>query len=213
MSRPYNEVRRPEIIKAAYDAISRHGLPTVSYDQIAAEAGLSRQLIRHYFPKPEMLMEGVCDYLVATYRDCLSKGIIAAGHSERLTVLLDFYFDFLAGAGIPKPRDDSVYDALFALAATQQSIRDNLCGQYTLLQTVISHEIQISHPKLKQSACSELGFLFVALMYGHWKMVASLGLSSGHNRVTRAAIDRLIQSYLERYDDPDDTPLGASRPA
>lgn len=34
-------------------------------------------------------------------------------------------------------------------------------------------------------------------MYGHWKMVASLGVSEAHNRVSRAAMDRLIRSYAE----------------
>lgn len=41
-------------------------------------------------------------------------------------------------------------------------------------------------------------------MYGHWKMVASLGCSSGHNRIAREAMDRIISSYLDRYDDPDE---------
>ena len=44
-------------------------------------------------------------------------------------------------------------------------------------------------------------------MYGHWKMVATLGFSPSHNSVTRAAVDRLIESYVERWDDPDLEPV------
>jgi hypothetical protein len=32
-------------------------------------------------------------------------------------------------------------------------------------------------------------------MYGHWKMVATLGLSPEHRRITRRSIDRIIASY------------------
>ncbi|PZO77508.1 MAG: TetR/AcrR family transcriptional regulator [Mesorhizobium amorphae] len=197
------DVRKPEIVVAAFEAIRKHGMPMPSYDQIASEGGLSRQLIRHYFPDPEALMESVCDHLAAAYRDCMMKGIIAAGQAERLPVFLDFYFDFLAGKGLPKPKDDTVYDAMMALAASSEPIRKNLHGQYTLLWHTIAHEVQISHPTLPQVACREIAFLFVSLMYGHWKMVASLGFSRAYNRVTREAVDRLIQSYLERFEDPD----------
>ncbi|WP_102959023.1 TetR/AcrR family transcriptional regulator [Mangrovicella endophytica] len=203
MREPTAEIRKPQIVQAAFEAIRKNGLPMPSYDLIAKEAGISRQLIRHYFPDPEALMEGVCDHLAAAYRDCLMKGIVAAGQAERLPIFLDFYFNFLSGQGIPKPADDVVYDAMVAIAAALPTVRKNLFDQYTLLQHTIAHEVQISYPALPQTACREIGFLFVALMYGHWKMVASLGFSERYNRITREAVDRLIQSYCQRYDDPD----------
>ncbi|MGE0659006.1 MAG: hypothetical protein AB7F36_06625 [Reyranellaceae bacterium] len=164
---------------------------------------MSRQLIRHYFPSPELLMVAVCDHLAATYRDCLMKGILETNATQRLPMFLDFYFGFLSGRGLPKPKDDAVYDAMFSLAVTSDAIRRNLNGQYSLLQSVISHEVQISNPGLNQKACDEIGYLFVAVMYGHWKMVATLGFSESYNRVAREAMDRLIASYNARYDDPD----------
>ena len=201
MPKPISEVRKPEIVQAAIKAINRDGLPMPSYDVIAREADMSRQLIRHYFPDPEALMVAVCDALAASYRDCLMKGIIAAGSTQRLPMFLDFYFNFLAGNA--KPQDDAVYDAMFSLAAGSEAVRSNLNAQYSLLQHTIAHEVQISHPDLHQKACHEIAFLFVALMYGHWKMVASLGFSEDYNRVTREAVDRLIDSYLQNYQDPD----------
>jgi AcrR family transcriptional regulator len=201
MPKPISEIRKPEIVQAAIKAIGRDGLPMPSYDSIAKEADMSRQLIRHYFPDPEQLMVAVCDALAAGYRDCLMKGIIAAGATERLPMFLDFYFNFLAGN--EKPRDDSVYDAMFSLAAGSEAVRLNLSGQYNLLQYTIAHEIQISNPTLNQKACREVAYLFVILMYGHWKMVAALGFSEQYNRVTREAVDRLIESYVRNYHDPD----------
>lgn len=203
MPKPISEVRKPEIVEAAYNAILKNGLPLISYDLIAQEADMSRQLIRHYFPDPVELMVAVCDRLAAAYRDCLMKGILNAQSPTRLKTFLDFYFDFLSDRDLEKPRDDTAYDAMMALASSHPSIRKNLHDQYNLLQYTIAHEVQVSYPQLDQKACLELGYLFVSLMYGHWKMVATLGFSSSNNAVTRAAVDRLIESYVERYDDPD----------
>ncbi|MBL4916865.1 TetR/AcrR family transcriptional regulator [Szabonella alba] len=201
--KPISEIRRPEIVQAAIRTIGRLGLPMASYDQIARETDMSRQLIRHYFPDSEVLMVAVCDALAASYRECLMQGILKANTARRLPMFLDFYFNFLAGEGLAKPADDAVYDAMFALAAGSDKLRKNLFDQYNLLHHTIAHEVQISHPTLPQSACREIGYLFVALMYGHWKMVATLGFSEDYNRVSREAVDRLIDSYVARYDDPD----------
>ena len=211
MPKPISEFRRPEIVQAALKAINTSGLPMPSYDQIASEANMSRQLIRHYFPDPEQLMIAVCDALAASYRECLMRGVITANTTERLPVFLDFYFNFLAGKGLRKPADDAAYDAMFSLAAGSDAIRKNLREQYHILQFTIAHEVQISNPTLSQSACKEIGYLFISLMYGHWKMVATLGFSEDYNKVTRAAIDRLIGSYLLHYDDPMNTePVGTN---
>ena len=198
-----SEKRRPEIVQALYKAIEEGGISLPSYDQVAKHGDATRQLIRHYFANSEDMAIALCDFLADSYRDCLSRGIIMADKSERLKTFLDFYFDFLAEEGLAKPRDDSVYDALFAYARSSDRVRKNLRDQYELLQMTISHEIQISHQTLPAEGCRELGFLLVSLMYGHWKMVATLGFSESYNRVSREAMDRLIESYLERYEVPE----------
>lgn len=203
MTKTTADIRRPEILQAVFRVLAREGLPMPSYDVIAREAGISRQLIRHYYPEPTAMMIGLCDRLAAAYRDMMMKGIIASGSTERLQVFLDFYFGFLEGKGLVKPADDAVYDAMLSLAAGSPEIRRTLKDQYTLLHFTISHEVQISFPDLPQRACQEIGYLFVSLMYGHWKMVASLGFPASQHRVAREAMDRIIESYRKRYSDPD----------
>ncbi len=199
MAKKIADIRRPEIVKALYRAIERDGISLPSYDQIAKEGEMSRQLIRHYFASSDDMAVALCDALAAAYKDCLMKGIIAADDSRRLSVFLDFYFNFLSDKGLPKPADDVVYDAMFALASTNPAVRKNLHDQYTLLQMTLAHEIQISYPDLHQNGCRELGYLIVIVMYGHWKMVASLDFSNDYNRVSRDALDRLIASYTANY--------------
>ncbi len=189
------DIRKNEIVDALYKAVEADGIRMPGYDKIACHGSMSRQLVRHYFPDSEDMAVALCDALASAYRDCLMKGIIAADGNLRLNVFLDFYFDFLSKKGLPKPADDVVYDALFALASSSERVRRNLYDHYSLLQRTLAHEIQLSYPDLPQTHCRELGYLIVIIMYGHWKMVASLGFSTEYNRVSRTALDRLIASY------------------
>ncbi|MEQ8780488.1 MAG: TetR/AcrR family transcriptional regulator [Roseibium album] len=187
--------RRAQAVQGAFDALKSHGLGELSFDLVASKSGMSRQLVRHYFPDHEALMIAVCDHLARLYSEPLIAAASALDGPERTTVFLDFYFDLLSDN--PKPRDDQVYDAMMALAARSNSIRTALADQYGLLGQVLGHEFVVQYPELSQQSASELSFLFVSMMYGHWKMVASLGYSEEHNMVTRRAIDRLIKSYIE----------------
>lgn len=185
---------RAEIIQAAFRALIKSGLPALSFDAIASEAGTSRQRVRYYFSSSEELMLALCDALADAYRQILIENAARLEGSDRLGLFLDFYFDLLDGA--EKPKDDQVYDALMSLATGSEKIRESLRSQYTLLGQIISHEFQLAHPALDSRACEELSYLFVCLMYGHWKMVASLGVSPAHNRITRHSLDRLIRDYV-----------------
>lgn len=185
--------RRQQIIRGAFDALQQNGLPHLSYDAIAESAGLTRQLVRYHYPNPENLMLDVCDMLAALYREAL---ITTAGQLEgpaRVDAFLDFYFDMLDGKS--KPRDDKVYDAMLSLAAGSAAVQVKLADQYRLIGQVLSHEFAVQYPDLDHQAAEELSWLFVCLMYGHWKMVASLGYDESHRVVSRGAMDRLIRSY------------------
>lgn len=185
--------RKQDILDGAFSVLMKNGLPTLSYSAIAREADVSRQLIRYYFSEPEDLMVALCDQLAVLYREGLVNGVLNLQPEDRLTFFFDFYFDLLEDA--PKPRDDQAYDAMMSLAAGSPAVRANLQNQYGLIGQVVAHEIQLRHPTIGAEGADELSYLFVCLMYGHWKMVASLGLAEDHKHVTRRAIDRLIDSY------------------
>ncbi len=193
--------RKEQIIKGAFDALMTRGLPDLSYDLIAEEAGLSRQLVRYHYPNPEKLMISICDYLAALYRDALITSAGALEGPQRVEMFLDFYFDLLSET--PKPRDDQVYDAMFSLATRSEAVRSTLAGQYGLLGQILSHEFELQYEEIDRQSAQELSYLFVCLMYGHWKMVSSLGYSDEHKHITRQAMDRLIRSYAKK-----DLPLG-----
>lgn len=194
------KVQEREIAAAALALLQRDGPPPPSYRDIATEGQLSRQLVRYYYSDPEMLMVAVCDLLGEAYGTHLIRGVSRLEGPLRLEYFFDFYFDFIEDNR--KPRDDRAYDAMFALAAGSDAVRARLRAQYTLLGQVLRHELKLQYPDLSLGDCAEIAYLFVCLMYGHWKMVASLDLIEEHRVITRRAIDRIIASYRDRTHPP-----------
>lgn len=188
------KIQEQQIVQGVADLLLSQGPPLPSYSDISEKTGLSRQLIRYYFDDPDELMCQVCDLLAQAYMMSLVRGVDALKGPKRLQFIFDFYFDL--AQDIRKPRDDQSYDAMMAYAARSERVRTNLRAQYTLLGQVLQLEIKMQYPDLTLEDCAEISYLFVCIMYGHWKMVGSLGVSEDHNVITRRAIDRVIASYV-----------------
>ena len=186
--------KKAQILTAAAAVLSRSGVQRLSFDNIAYEAGLSRQLVRYYYSDLDVLMVDLCDYLAGIYYKLLVGGILEVNKVGRLDFFLDFFFDLADGH--PMPINLETYDALVAYSVGSQQLKDRMCDQYRTLGQAVVHELAIAHPELDKAACEELSFMFVSMMHAHWSFVASLGYSRDHSRLARKAIDRLIKSYL-----------------
>ena len=193
--------KRVQILSATTRLLTRQGLQVFSFEAVANEAGLSRQLVRYYYTNLDELIVDLCEYLGMAYQEILFKGIVDVGQVERLDFFLDFFFGVSDSAPLPDNLD--VYDAFFAFAVGSDALRERLCETYKTLGQVIFQELGIAHPELDASSRNELSFLFVSMMHAHWSYVATLGFSSEHNRITRRAFDRLIASYVN--DGPTET--------
>lgn len=189
-----NSDKKTLVLDGATEVLRKQGLQALTFDNVATEAGLSRQLVRYYYPSLEGLMVDLCDHLAATYREVLVVGVQEIGQVERLDFFLDFFFG--VADRHPMPNNLEVYDAFFAFAVGSTQLRDRLCSTYEMLGQVFLHELSIAHPNLEDFVASELSFVFVSMMHAHWSYVATLGYSDEHGRITRAAMNRLIDSYL-----------------
>lgn len=186
--------KKAQILNATAALLSRRGLQDLSFENVADEAGLSRQLVRYYYADLELLMVDLCDHLANGYREMLVTGIVDLGKVERLKFFLDFFFDLAAGH--PMPGNLEAYDAMIAYSVGSKALRDRMCDQYKVLGQVVTHELAIAHPELNDAACEELSFMFVSMMHAHWSFVASLGHSREHSVLARNAFGRLVDSYL-----------------
>lgn len=186
--------KKSQILDATTNLLKNNGLQALSFNAVAKEAGLSRQLVRYYYSELDDLIVDLCAHLGNSYREALVAGILEVAQVERLKFFLDYFFD-LSDAH-PMPDNLEAYDSLVAYAVGSDALKGRLCDQYKTLGTVITHELAITHPELSGHDCEELSYLFVSMMHAHWSFVATLGYSREHSQLTRRAIDRLIQSYL-----------------
>ncbi|MEM9584449.1 MAG: TetR/AcrR family transcriptional regulator [Pseudomonadota bacterium] len=99
--------KKDQVVRGAFDALLTHGLGNLSYDHVAEKSGMSRQLVRHYFPDQDALMVDVCNYLASLYQEPLIAAASSLEGPQRISMFLDFYFDLLSD--MPKPRDDQAY--------------------------------------------------------------------------------------------------------
>ena len=189
-----NPEKKAQILDAAAALLAKTGLQSLSFENIAQEAGLSRQLLRYYYADMDVLFADMCDHLANMYQRMLITGIVDIQQVARLDFFLDFFFDLADGH--PMPVALETYDAMIAYAVGCDAVRDRMCIQYKTLGQVISQELAIAHPQLKGPACEELSFMFVSMMHAHWSFVASLGYSRQHSLLARKAFDRLLDSYL-----------------
>lgn len=189
------------ILMAATTLLTRHGVQALSFERLAEEAGLSRQLVRYYFKDLDTLIVALSDHLAARYRDALIAGIVKVNRGERLEFCLDFFFDLAEGH--PMPDSLEAYDALFAWSVGSKALRRKMCDQYKTLGDVIIHELAIAHPEMDRPTCEEISFICVSMIHAHWSFVASLGHSRQHGLLARRAVGRLIASYIA-----DPTPSG-----
>lgn len=182
------------ILVATTKLLSEKGLQALSFESIAKQADLSRQLIRYYFSDLDTLITELCDHYGNVYREIIVAGIVDVGQQDRLGFILDFLFDLAKEHRMPDNLE--TYDAMVAYAVGSRQVNDHLCAQYNTLGQVITQELAIAHSELDGAACEEVSFLIVSMMHAHWSFVASLGYSREHSRVTRQAVDRIIASYV-----------------
>jgi AcrR family transcriptional regulator len=194
--------KKAKILDAAAVLLSKKGVQSFSFENVAYEAGLSRQLVRYYYSDLDTLIADLCEHLGKAYQDILVAGIVDIQKVGRLKFFLDFFFD--VAEGHPMPDTLSAYDAMVAYAVGSPELRDRMCDRYKTLGQVVMHELAIAYPELEGAACEELSFMFVSMMHAHWSFVASLGYSRQHSLLARKAFDRLIESYRN---DPSQVPL------
>lgn len=190
-----NKQLKVDIVRAATQVFIKHGVTPLSYELIATEAGTTQNIIRSFYPDPQDLAIDLCNQLSVRFDERLDLELRTIRKAERLDHLLNFYLDLPSRLNKPERRDDQIITALMALSAKSEDIQQELRNYYQSMQERIAKTIKASFANIKPRHCSDLSFQIVCLIYGHWKMVASLKFSQQQNLIARAAIDRLIVGF------------------
>lgn len=188
-----NDFRREEILDASFRTLEKYGLAAVSYDLIAEEAGCSRQLLRRRYPDAEILMVGIVETVFEQFYGLVMGNISEQKITHRLPIYMDF---FLQSASLEDGPPSSTFDSLFALTAGSEAVREAMRNAHQILVDIFATELLMDHPELELQKRSELGYLFVCLSTGYWRMMSSLDFPEQFSTSARSAMQSIIDSYV-----------------
>ena len=115
------DVRRGQIVEAAFEVASREGIGGLTIRAVAAEAGLSHALVVHYFERKERLVHALLDWLIETTSVLRVSDDVAAFPRalDRLHALLQQEMARLSH----QPRHTRLFFEFWALGARHEEIR------------------------------------------------------------------------------------------
>jgi TetR/AcrR family transcriptional regulator, transcriptional repressor of bet genes len=88
------DIRRQELVEAAFKIIKREGLQSTTISKIAREAGASKGVVHHYFKNREQLIEKTMRYIHTLRKTELVEKLRGSrSASERLSAVLSVILD------------------------------------------------------------------------------------------------------------------------
>jgi TetR/AcrR family transcriptional repressor of bet genes len=88
------DIRRQELVEAAFELIKRDGLQAATLSRIAEEAGASKGIVHHYFENKQQLIEQAMRYAHTSRKNDLLKRLsVARTPSERLWAVMSVILD------------------------------------------------------------------------------------------------------------------------
>jgi TetR/AcrR family transcriptional regulator, transcriptional repressor of bet genes len=84
------DIRRQELLQAAYEVLKREGLQATTTDKIAVEAGAAKGIVHHYFPNKRDLILTTLRYAHALRRNEIVRRLrLATSPHARLAAIID----------------------------------------------------------------------------------------------------------------------------
>ncbi|HEX6748066.1 MAG TPA: TetR family transcriptional regulator C-terminal domain-containing protein [Longimicrobium sp.] len=118
------DVRREQILRAAFEVASREGIGGLTIRAVAAEAEVSHALVVHYFQRKERLVHALLDWLIETTTVLhMSDDIARLPRAvDRLHALLQQEMARLSH----QPRHTRLFFEFWALGARHEEIRTRI---------------------------------------------------------------------------------------
>ncbi len=132
---PEGRAQRERILRAAIRLFTAHGFRGASLDAVAAEVGISRQGVLHYFPSKTHLLLGV---LELRDQDDMARAEEGVGHPDLATGLLE-----VVAHNQREPDLTRLYTVLSAESVAPEHLgHEHFQERYRMARTVIAQAVQ-----------------------------------------------------------------------
>ena len=141
------EEKRQQIMKTAIELFIKKGYKMVTTREIAAEAGVSKGILYHYFKnKDDLFEQTICEHMFKTIAD---KTLLLKDHTNPREHL-DKWIELCCGAGdhINK-RFHMMFDFII-YCSDEKKMREVNSGIYDEMRSIIRHIITDASPELSK---------------------------------------------------------------
>jgi AcrR family transcriptional regulator len=173
------DVRREQILRAAFEVASREGIGGLTIRAVAAEAELSHALVVHYFERKDRLVYALLDWLIETTSVLRVSDDVARFPRalDRLHALLQQEMARLSH----QPRHTRLFFEFWALGARHEEIRARIGAElerYRAAFRTIMEELLLAEPARFAGATAD-GMAAMAVSWIHGCAVQAM-VDPGH---------------------------------
>ena len=186
--------RREEILEAFVECIRRYGLDGATVDKVAAELGVSRALVFHYFGDRHRLVDAVLGFILDRETRRLTDALEGVPVEKRARAILEFAFE---GPQFSELRDVVVQAEIIALAGRDENVRSHLADMWERYLEVVTTVLECAFPEAGAHACRATGYALACLAEQHWWMVF-MGPGRKRREWARQAGEELLASLAAR---------------
>ena len=191
MGRPdLTEQRTNEILDAFERCVASYGLEGTSLDQVAEEAGVKRQLIRHYLGNRDNLVREFADRLIRKYNAELALMIESLPPTGRVDALLSCLFPASAAHSA---ESILALEAMIAAADRLPDFKEVLNAYIERLTKNIAIELQRENPASTRKDSWAVAYGVVGLCFNQ-ESLTPLALPPRYSRASKECARRLAAS-------------------
>lgn len=182
--------RRDEILDAFERCIVRYGLDGTSLEQIAAEAGVQRSLIRHYLGNRDALINELIDRFTQKY---LRQAEEALQGITDPTALIPALLNYLFSAEVEYTRDEIVMDVLMTASERFPIARQSLARMFEKWIDQLAASLALVYPAAAAGQQRKVAYAILCLCITN-EVFMWLGLKRTYNRAARESAEALLRT-------------------
>ncbi len=182
--------RRDQILDAMETCVRERGIVAASMRQIADQAGLSMQMVSHYFGNREELVLAFVRRVTEGILGAVDLKLEGTDDRRRLDWLVNFMFSAQYKA---LPGNDVIGREIWALAERDPKVRKIIRDGYRLAIKRFVAELERSYPDSTPERRRFVAFGLVSLMEAG-EFLAGIGLTTNKMDEARGAADLLLES-------------------
>src|SRR5512145_1925442 len=187
------DVRSEEILSAFERCIIQYGLD-VPLEQIAAETGVKRSIIRHYLGNRDDLIEALIEHITQKYLREVRTRFAQLGDAGNETALLNYLF---GTGGNYANWDRVIIDVLVTAKERYPNAKQRLQEMFDEVIRLLAHTLATLYPSAPPEQCHHVAYALFCIVTTHLTMLW-VGFSQDHDTTVHESAMVLLKTLEEK---------------